>query len=45
MPVPDAGVPREVVEAAKQSLKDNARKPSEEDDRLREEARQIGPAF
>src|SRR5215203_5789505 len=28
VPVPDAGVPREVVEAARQSLKDNARKPS-----------------
>jgi site-specific DNA recombinase len=28
MPVPDAGVPREVVEAARQSLKDNVRKPS-----------------
>jgi hypothetical protein len=29
VPVPDAGVPRGVVEAARQSLKDNARKPSE----------------
>ena len=28
VPVPDAGVPREVMEAARQSLKDNARKPS-----------------
>jgi site-specific DNA recombinase len=28
VPVPDAGVPREVVEAARQSLKDNVRKPS-----------------
>ena len=28
VPVPDAGVPREVVQAARQSLKDNARKPS-----------------
>ena len=28
MPVPDAGIPWEVVEAARQSLKDNARKPS-----------------
>ena len=28
VPVPDAGVSREVVEAARQSLKDNARKPS-----------------
>jgi site-specific DNA recombinase len=28
VPVPDAGVPREVVEAAKQGLKDNARRPS-----------------
>jgi hypothetical protein len=28
VPVPDAGVPREVVEAAQESLKDNARKPS-----------------
>src|SRR5918999_5471264 len=28
VPVPDAGVLREVVEAARQSLKDNARKPS-----------------
>ncbi len=28
VPVPDAGIPREVVEAARQSLKDNARKPS-----------------
>ena len=31
VPVPDAGIPREVVEAAKQSLKDNARKPSKAD--------------
>jgi site-specific DNA recombinase len=28
VPVPNASVPREVVEAARQSLKDNARKPS-----------------
>src|SRR5215213_9050171 len=28
VPMPDAGVPREVVEAARQSLKDNVRKPS-----------------
>jgi site-specific DNA recombinase len=28
VPVPNAGVPREVVEAARHSLKDNARKPS-----------------
>ncbi len=28
VPVPDAGIPWEVVEAARQSLKDNARKPS-----------------
>jgi site-specific DNA recombinase len=28
VPVPDAGISREVVEAARQSLKDNARKPS-----------------
>ena len=28
VPVPDAGLPREVVEAARQSLKDNVRKPS-----------------
>src|SRR5215218_4426735 len=28
LPVPEAGVSREVVEAARQSLKDNARKPS-----------------
>ena len=28
VPIPDAGVSREVVEAARQSLKDNARKPS-----------------
>jgi site-specific DNA recombinase len=28
VPVPDAGVPREVVEAARRSLKDNARRPS-----------------
>jgi site-specific DNA recombinase len=28
VPVPDAGVPREIVETARQSLKDNARKPS-----------------
>src|SRR5919107_601305 len=28
VPVPDAGMSREVVEAARQSLKDNARKPS-----------------
>jgi len=28
VPVLDAGVPREIVEAARQSLKDNARKPS-----------------
>jgi site-specific DNA recombinase len=28
VPVPDAGVPREVVESARQSLKDNARNPS-----------------
>jgi site-specific DNA recombinase len=28
VPVPDAGIPRTVVEAARQSLKDNARKPS-----------------
>ena len=28
VPVPDAGIPLEVVETAKQSLKDNARKPS-----------------
>jgi site-specific DNA recombinase len=28
VPVPGAGVPREIVEAARQSLKDNARKPS-----------------
>ena len=28
VPVPDASVPREVVEAARQSLKNNARKPS-----------------
>ena len=28
VPVPDAGVPREVVEAARQSLKDNVSKPS-----------------
>ena len=29
MPVPDAGVPKRVVEDARQSLKDNARKPSQ----------------
>ena len=34
VPVPDAGIPREVVEAAKQSLKDNARKPSKVDKRF-----------
>jgi len=34
VPVPDAGVPREVVEAARQSLKDNVRKPSKAAKRL-----------
>jgi site-specific DNA recombinase len=34
VPVPDAGVPREVVEAARQSFKDNVRKPSKADKRL-----------
>ncbi len=29
VPVPDAGIPKKVVEDARQSLKDNARKPSE----------------
>jgi site-specific DNA recombinase len=32
--VPDAGVPREVVEAARQGLKDNARRPSKADKRF-----------
>ena len=34
VPVPDAGIPREVAEAARQSLKDNARKPSKADKRF-----------
>jgi site-specific DNA recombinase len=34
VPVPDAGVPREVVEAARQGLKDNARRPSKADKRF-----------
>src|ERR687890_140192 len=34
VPGPDAGVPREVVEAARQSLKDNVRKPSKAAKRL-----------
>lgn len=34
VPVPDAGIPRGVVEAARQSLKDNARKPSKADKRF-----------
>jgi hypothetical protein len=36
VPVPDAGIPQEVVEAAKQMLKDNARKPSGAAERFRE---------
>ena len=34
VPVPDAGVSRAVVEAARQSLKDNARRPSKADKRF-----------
>src|ERR671911_650483 len=34
VPVPEAGVSREVVEAARQSLKDNARKPSKSAERF-----------
>jgi DNA invertase Pin-like site-specific DNA recombinase len=34
VPVPDAGVSQEVVEAARQSLEDNARKPSKADKRF-----------
>ena len=34
VPVPDAGIPEEVVARARQSLKDNARKPSKADKRF-----------
>jgi hypothetical protein len=34
VPVPDAGIPQEVVEAARQRLKENARKPSKADKRF-----------